>query len=100
MLGGVHTQGAWISLGKAPPSHPDPEVTNAHILVVVVVGACYCLFETGSYYVAQAGLELAILLPLLPRSWDFRLASLDLMSEALHAPLCLTPANPQGLLLL
>jgi hypothetical protein len=38
---------------------------------------CYC-FETGSYYVAQVGLELTILLPHSLECWDHR-----------HVPPCL-----------
>jgi hypothetical protein len=30
------------------------------------------LFETGSHYIAQAGLELSILLPQPPECWDYR----------------------------
>ena len=32
----------------------------------------FFFFETGSLYVAQADLELSILLPQLPKCWDFR----------------------------
>jgi hypothetical protein len=32
-------------------------------------------FDTGSYFVAQAGLELTILLPLPPECWNYRLTS-------------------------
>lgn len=34
---------------------------------------CECsVFETGSYYVVQAGLELVAILPQLPECWDCR----------------------------
>jgi hypothetical protein len=43
-------------------------------LVVLVI--CFVLFsfyfETGSYYVAQAGLNLIIFLPVPPQYWDYR----------------------------
>jgi hypothetical protein len=38
----------------------------------VVVGGVYFCFEIGSHYVAQDGLKLSILLPQLPKCWDFR----------------------------
>jgi hypothetical protein len=31
---------------------------------------CFCLFDTGFYCAAQAGLKLAVLLPLPPTCWD------------------------------
>jgi hypothetical protein len=40
------------------------------------------LHETGSHCVAQVGLELAILLPLPPRYWNYR-----------YVALCLTRLN-------
>jgi hypothetical protein len=41
----------------------------SHLVVIVVV-----LFDTESYFVAQTGLELTILLPLPPKYWDCRCA--------------------------
>jgi hypothetical protein len=32
----------------------------------------YMFFEIGSFYVAQAVLELAVFLPYLPKCWDYR----------------------------
>jgi hypothetical protein len=48
------------------------------IAVAAVLLPCWttfcrcCYFETGSHYVAQAGLELLILLPQSPKCWDYR----------------------------
>jgi hypothetical protein len=39
-------------------------------------------FETGSHYVVQVGLKLLILLPQLPKHWNYR-----------HTPPCLTPLS-------
>jgi hypothetical protein len=42
------------------------------------------LLETGSYYVAQSDLELTILLPQLPKSWDYSCILITILgSEAL-----------------
>jgi hypothetical protein len=47
---------------------PDQSYTfKPHFFVCFVL-----LFETGSLYVAQAGLELEILLPQPPKRWDER----------------------------
>jgi hypothetical protein len=35
---------------------------------------CFVLFETGSWYIAQDGLKLMILLPQSPECWDYRCA--------------------------
>jgi hypothetical protein len=40
-----------------------------------------CCFETGSYYVAQAGLKLKIFLPQPPKCWDYRHTLTQLYSK-------------------
>jgi hypothetical protein len=50
-------------------------------------------FETGSYYVSQASLELAVLLPLPLEFWDYRCVPLHLavfapfLKDSLFSPL-------------
>lgn len=57
----------------------------------------FYLFRCVVSLCSPRGLELAILLPLIPQCWNFRLVFLGLMAQALHTPLCLPPAEPQGL---
>jgi hypothetical protein len=47
-------------------------------ICLLFCGCCLVLFETGSHYVAQAGLKLMILMPPSTKPWDYR-----------HVPLCL-----------
>jgi hypothetical protein len=44
----------------------SPLLTHSSFFVLL------CFFETGSYYIAQVGLELMILLPQLTKCWDCR----------------------------
>jgi hypothetical protein len=50
----------------------------------------FVCFETGSHYIAQAGLELTILLLLPPQCWDYRLVPLLLASPYFHFSLFFT----------
>jgi hypothetical protein len=43
-------------------------------LQVRAISAQFCFFETGSWSVAQTGLELSIFLPQPPKCWDYRYA--------------------------
>jgi hypothetical protein len=58
----------------------------------------FVLFETKSYYVAQAGLELKILHPQPPTSWDHMCAlPHPTNKESLNWELCKQDAHPNGL---
>jgi hypothetical protein len=46
--------------------------TAVHSLKQGSVSFSFLFSETGSHYVAQAGLELTILLPQHPKCWDYR----------------------------
>jgi hypothetical protein len=56
-------------------------LSTSHLLHVEGASFCCCLgvgdvfFETGSQYVAQAGLQLKILPPQPPECWDYTCAS-------------------------
>lgn len=56
----------WV-LGNEPmTTEQHPQLSNPNLFF-------FCLYlETGSYYVAKAGWEFSILLPLLPKCWDYR----------------------------
>jgi hypothetical protein len=65
------------------PCHPPHPAVLRLIPInkLIVALACFhrifvFFFETRSHYVAQAGLELTIFLPPLPKGWDYRHAPL------------------------
>lgn len=61
--------GEWRTQGALPEPHLQP-----HIFY----------FESGSHYVAQAGLELEVLLPQPPSQWDYGREPLPLLPEFLR----------------
>jgi hypothetical protein len=45
----------------------------------------FCFFETGSPYVAQAGLKFMILLPQPPECWDYRCVAPHPFSQLIYS---------------
>jgi hypothetical protein len=80
---------AWKESANELPSlssHPHPAFSFPHNLLFLVE-YLFGLFETRSNYAAQAGLELKILLPQLPKCWHYWLVTpCPVLVEKLYIP--------------